>query len=150
MRSNSIALIVVTGLLLAGHSRVVAEEPEIEGKWKVISATRYGTESKDQVGVIWEFQDDNQFAMHFANGRTLEGQYQLDSDKKPWQIDIENAGDRPRFGGGGPRKGIMTVKGHRLTLCVTGAADAPRPSEMVSASGTLNILRVMKRVEDNK
>lgn len=151
MTRYSVALIAVTALhLLAGNSRVSAEEPKIEGKWECISAMRFGTEAKDQVGVIWEFQDDERFVMHLVKGRTLEGQYELDTDKEPWQIDVENAGDQPRFGGSGPRKGILTVQDNRLTFCVVAAADAPRPVEMVSAKGTLNILRVMTRVEDEE
>lgn len=150
MRCLSAALIIVAGLLSAGDSRVAAEEPAIQGKWKVISTKWYGKDASDDVGVIWEFQDEKQLVIHFANARKLEGRYQFDTDKNPWQIEIETSEDRPDVGGGGPRKGIVSIEGDGLTLCVTGSAAVQRPKEMVSKEGTLNILRVMKRVKDSE
>jgi uncharacterized protein (TIGR03067 family) len=137
-------------LLSTGDSRVVAEEPAINGKWKVISTKHYGKDVPNEVGVIWEFQDEKHLVIHHNNGMKLEGRYQLDTDKKPWQLEIETADDRPNCGGGGPRKGIVSIEGDGLKLCVTGSAAVPRPAEMVSKEGTLNILRVMKRVKDTE
>ena len=152
MRRFFVALLFAAALLSGGPSTVVAEQESpvattIEGEWKLVSATWYGRESKDEMGLIWEFQGKDRFTMHFPGGRTLEGRYQIDTKKKPWQIDIETKEDEAELGGGGPRKGIGSIDGDRLKLCVTGSATAPRPTEMSSKPDTLNILRILERVE---
>jgi len=152
MRGFLAVSLLAASSLSGGSSTVVAEQNSqvaltIEGKWRVVAKTWYGKDSKDEVGLVWQFQGKDRFSMHFAGGRTLEGRYQIDINKKPWQIDIETKEDEPAVGGGGPRKGIVSIDGDRLQLCVTGSAPAPRPTEMVSQSGTLNILWILERIK---
>ena len=155
MRRFFVALLFAAGLLVGERSSAAAEpdlaEPAtIEGKWKLVATTWYGKESKNEVGLVWEFQGKNRFTMNFAGGRTLEGRYWLDTTKKPWQVDIETTEDDPAVGGGGRRKGIVSLDGDRLQLCVSGSAGAPRPTKMVSKIGTLDILRSLKRLEQKQ
>ena len=123
------AILLAIALLgcLYASLEATAQEPSLIGQWKVVSATRYGDNAKDVVGVIWRFQRGNKFTTRDPNGRSLEGRYQLTKADDPWQIDLETNEDKPEFGGRGPRLGIVTVEGGQLTLCIAGGGGVPRP-----------------------
>ena len=146
---SAMLLAVAAGALAVGKPAEQEKQPSIDGKWEVTSAIFYGKEAKDLVGATWEF-GDGKLVIVFANGRILDGKYQVEGDKQPWRIEIETAEDRAELGGGGPRPGIVAVGKDRLLLCFAGAANAPRPADMTSKRGTLNILREMKRTPENK
>lgn len=152
MRRFFAILLFAACLSCVARSTVVAEqespvERTIEGKWRLAATTWYGKDSDNEIGVIWEFQGKGLFTMHFPGGRKLEGRYQIDTKNKPWHIDVQTKEDEPELGGGGSRKGIVSIDRDRLQLCVTGSSAAPRPTGMVSKTGTLNILRILKRVK---
>jgi uncharacterized protein (TIGR03067 family) len=142
--------VAALGLVLTGTPDDSRDRLTIAGKWRVISAKMYGKEVK-QVGYIWEFGKNNQLVRRDNLGRVFfgeEGRYWLHPKKTPVQIDIEDPADRPELGGAGPRRGIVTIKNDRLTLCVAGSGDAPRPTKMASTKDDLNILLVMTRVKE--
>jgi uncharacterized protein (TIGR03067 family) len=109
----------------------------------------YGKESKSQVGNVWEFQKDGAFVVEYRGGHKLAGEYRrypVERDSPQW-IDIETTEDKPAFGGGGPRPGIVAVKGDRLELCVSGGGKS-RPEKFASEAGSRYILYLMQRIAE--
>jgi uncharacterized protein (TIGR03067 family) len=124
------------------------------GKWEVVFTRWYGQESVTKNRIVWEFQPaDKVILRHIPppgdmKGRLYEsaGTYKLDTSVTPWHIDVELMEDRDEMGGGGPRKGILSMKQDALLFCISGSAAAPRPKKMVSEDESLNILQRMRRV----
>ncbi len=114
----------------------------------------YGKESENKHRIIIEFKAGNKVVerrippQDDPAGRLYEqeGTYKLDTSVTPWQIDVEMFEDRPDVGGGGPRKGIISIKRDVLLFCLSGTSAAPRPQKMVSEKGTYHILRRMRRL----
>jgi len=143
---------------------IVPMDPPIVGTWEVYSARWYGKDvlipgtngANRGQRRAWEFKADNLFVIHFIRDRKdqpavvereLKGKYVLNTNRFPWSIDIETSEDRREMGGGGPRKGIVAVRGDELVLCIPGTSDADRPKKLESFTGSKNILRKMKRIK---
>lgn len=140
-------LLAVSILLLSLASSASAAEPVLAGRWRVKSATFYGKPAPDEVGSIYLFGKDFLLSIQHIALEERPASGTVDLTAKPWTIDLERDDDRPAVGGGGPREGIIELKGDVLTICVNGTAKEPRPKKFESKEGQLSILIVMERVK---
>ena len=126
-------------LLLAALTGFVAADETItvDGQWKVVSVELAGMAIpglEDSELVL----DHGKKIFTLPGGRVEKGTYRLDATKKPIEIDATTEGKNAT------EKGICTVEGETLKLCIA-TQGGPRPTAFVTKSGTDQILIVLRR-----
>jgi uncharacterized protein (TIGR03067 family) len=110
----------------------------LQGTWKVQSATRAGKEAPaDEISKDKLTFDGNRITV-FNGNREEKATFQLDASKKPPTIDITPDNNATKA------LGIYHLEGETLKLCFT-KPGSERPKEFASKEGSEVALVVLKR-----
>jgi uncharacterized protein (TIGR03067 family) len=144
MRKYSIALVavvIVTAVSSADEDAVKAEIKSLEGTWQLVSATKDGKKTpEDVVKKIRVVIQGNKHSVYFEDKVVAKDvSFTLDPKKNP-KTTTDTLPDGKEI------KGIYKLDGNTLTSCVA-EVGKDRPSEFDSKPGSGHTLRVFKRVK---
>jgi RNA polymerase sigma factor (sigma-70 family) len=119
-----------------------SDKEKLQGTWEFVSGEFGGQQAKgaeaEQMKMLkFVFKGDKLTAK-------TEGEYTIDSSKKPKQIDLKIS-DGPE-NERGTWKGIYELKGDELTLCVA-LPNQDRPAAFATKEGELTLLLKLKRAK---
>jgi uncharacterized protein (TIGR03067 family) len=114
-------------------------DPNLQGKWSVVSLTKRGKEVKDDALSLttWEFQGDRVTAA-LLEERTAY-QFRTDPTKQPRPCDLAEVGRKYLM------PGIYKVEKNTLTVCYDEFSENPRPDKFESPIGSYRVLIVLRR-----
>lgn len=139
-----------TGTIETQSSNLVAMSPpetdhdKLQGKWQITSITLQGKvyQRGENLGV-WKKTFDKEVLIQgeqFIHAQPGGSKFKLDDTRDPKQINFPDKDGKQNF------RGIYTLKGDTLTLCVNGdRTDARRPSEFESKEGTPHVMMTLKK-----
>jgi uncharacterized protein (TIGR03067 family) len=114
------------------------------GEWKVerlTVAAEVEPPSADRKFLVFD-SAGKYFNRNELGGKQKElGTYTVDPKANPMTIDLELIS-------GARWKGICTVEGDTLTVCLTPLPDAPRPTAFESKRDSVDLLYVLKRAKN--
>ena len=139
---RQLTALAVVGLLLVTVRPVRADDQEkIQGVWRAEKGVKGGKEGPaDEIKQLsLEFKGNKVIPRHGDQG-DHEGEFKLDTTKKPKEIDlmIDKNGKKDHA------KGIYELDGDTLKICLMDG-DGDRPSKFESADGSKSLLIVLKR-----
>jgi uncharacterized protein (TIGR03067 family) len=132
--TSAVVLLTVMGGLATAN-----DAETIEGKWKVVSVELAGAPVPGLEGAELRL-DGGKKVFNLPGGRAEKGTYRLDAAKRPAEIDSTTEGKD------GTEKGIFTVEGDTLKLCIS-TKGGPRPREFTTNKDTDHLLIVLRRIE---
>jgi uncharacterized protein (TIGR03067 family) len=116
------------------------DDPRLHGSWKVIAAEREGVQEREPMGTELTFASGIITVQHGVDKK--QGKYLLDQAGDQTKIDLfvknENGIEEHE-------RGIWTVKGDRLKLCLA-EKDEARPKGFMTVKGQNIYLLVLKRI----
>jgi uncharacterized protein (TIGR03067 family) len=113
---------------------------DIRGVWAVVSSEQDGSklpENGSDVAAEVEFSGDKMIT-RIAGKKDDELRFNLDGGKEPKWIDLLDEKGRRE-------KGIYSLTGDSLKLCIAMRRRAPRPDGFSAAAGSKNTMMVLKR-----
>jgi uncharacterized protein (TIGR03067 family) len=124
MKLRSILLVVAAGLLIGADAKedLKKEQDRLKGTWSVLAIEvpkgEKGPSDKELKEMKVIFADTDKVIMKFGEDEDKPAVYKLDPSQKPKEIDIMP----------GPRtlKGIYTLDGDTLKICLTEKGDRPK------------------------
>jgi len=119
--------------------------PSIVGMWETKKWTAYGMELPNKP-TLFEFTADGQFNMIKVGRAGIDQhKYKLDASKNPAEVDWLVHGDKESI-----LKGIYTIDGDTLTVCIEDGYGLNRPTKFESVKGSKTMMWTLKRVEKKK
>lgn len=136
-----VGVMIVGAVCWADEDAVKAELKKLEGTWQLVSATKEGKKTpEDVVKKIRVVIKGNTHSVYFDDKPLAkEISFTINPRKNP-KITTDTLPD------GKTIKGIYRLEGDTLTSCVA-EADKDRPTEFVSKPGSGLTVRVFKRVK---
>jgi uncharacterized protein (TIGR03067 family) len=119
------------------------DSEQIQGKWVVVSAELAGKPVDEVVGDEVTFDRNKCLIKHVKRNDTDSGTFQLDSSKKPKQIDMKAEGaDKPT-------EGIYELDGDKLKICISDDHADERPTKFATSPERKKLgLLVLKRAKN--
>jgi uncharacterized protein (TIGR03067 family) len=145
MKRMALLLAYVLIVRPVGDSQAAPAPPSrpaelLTGTWTITSGIMNGEETAVMNGTTFTFKN-GKLTMSIGV-EEHQASYKLDASKKPAEIDIVPVEGSER---GKTIKGIFSVTGEELKLCIPNAEDGARPKEFVSKAGTRVGLVTLKR-----
>jgi uncharacterized protein (TIGR03067 family) len=140
MKLRGVLLVVSAGLLVGADAKedLKKEKDKLIGTWSVITIEvpkgEKGPSDKEIKEMKFVFAEDK-VTPKFGEMEDQPVNYRLDPSKKPKEIDIMI----PKG-----MKGIYTLDGDTLTMCVVAKGD-PRPKEFKADADTKAVIMTLKR-----
>jgi len=141
MRTSTPLVVVVAAfaMLRVVEGAGLDAADELEGSWRVVSASREGAEAKDLQGHRLSF-DRDRFVIRSARGEVrYRGTFKVDSTKEPPTIDFQH---ETQALAGKTWLGVYRLDGNKLRIC-DNAVDPtqPRPTgfESKPRSGSIDV-----------
>ncbi len=144
MRKYALGVIIVaivTAVSWADEDAVKAEIKNLEGTWQLVSATKEGKQTPEEVvKKIRVVIKGNTHSVYFEDKAVAKDiSFTIDPKKNP-KTTTDTLPDGKEI------KGIYKLDGDTLTSCVA-EVDKERPTEFAAKPGTGHTLRVFKRIK---
>jgi uncharacterized protein (TIGR03067 family) len=135
---------LMTCVLLSGaddKAKGAKDADALVGTWIVVSVERGDkSDDKDMKGDKFVFQKDGKLVVNTKNMKE-EMTFKVDTSKEPHAIDLVPVGAPADI----VVKGIYSIKGDEMKLCVDGKPKSERPTELSAKGGKDHTYVVLKR-----